>query len=110
MKKNFIYYVSYVVCMSAALLALGAMCAGSAEAIPASSEKTYALMCEVVELDKTNDTVTVEDYNGNLWSFVGVEDWAIDDTCAMVMNDKGTESIYDDEVINVRFEGWKISK
>lgn len=59
MKKNLIYYVVYVVCMCAALLALGAMCAGSAEAMPANCEKTYALMCEVVELDKTNDTVTV---------------------------------------------------
>lgn len=59
MKKNLVYYVGYLVCMSAALLALGGMCAGSAEAIPASDEKTYALTCEVVELDKANDTVTV---------------------------------------------------
>lgn len=110
MKKNLVYYVGYVVCMSAALLALEAMCAGSTEAIPASSEQTYALMCEVVELDAANDTVTVEDYNGNLWAFVGVDDWVEGDACGMVMNTKGTDLIYDDEIINVKYQGWKISE
>lgn len=110
MKRNSIYYLGYVVCMLAATLALWGLCACSVESTTEASPQVYALVSEVVELDKANGTVTVEDYNGNLWAFAGVEDWEKGDACAMAMNDKGTESIYDDEIVNVNYQGWKISE
>lgn len=70
----------------------------------------YALTTVVVELDEENDIVTCEDFNGNLWKFYGCEDWTIGDIASLLMNDSTTANIYDDEIINARyngyFEGW----
>ena len=70
----------------------------------------YALTTEVVELDRENDIVVCEDFNGNLWEFYGCEDWQIDDVASLLMDDNGTLTIYDDEIASARyngtFEGW----
>ena len=39
----------------------------------------YPLTTTVTQIN--NDTVTVEDSNGNLWSFNDAEDWEINDSC-----------------------------
>ena len=65
----------------------------------------YADSMVVVQVDTATDTVTCEDATGNLWQFKGVEDWCIDDVAAMIMNDKGTAEISDDEIISVRYCG-----
>lgn len=70
----------------------------------------YALTAQVVKIDKTQDIVTVEDSVGNLWEFYGVEDWEIGDCASMVMDDMGTDRIYDDEVANVRYATWTLTK
>lgn len=71
---------------------------------------TYAMTCEVVELDRENDLVVCEDFNGNLWEFYGCEDWQIDDIASLLMDDNGTPTIYDDEIVSAQyngtFEGW----
>lgn len=74
------------------------------------STTQYALTTKVVALDEENDVVTCRDFNGNLWEFYGCEDWAIGDIASLLMNDSTTANIYDDEIINARyngyFEGW----
>lgn len=65
----------------------------------------YALTTCVVTVDEITDTVTVEDNNGNLWDFFGCEDWAVGDICSMLMDDNGTTEIYDDIIINTRYDG-----
>jgi hypothetical protein len=74
-------------------------------------ETFYALTTKVVMIDYTTDIVWCEDYNGNIWEFYGCEDWAIDDIASLLMNDKGTENIEDDEIMSARyngtFEGWR---
>lgn len=45
------------------------------------------------------ETVTVEDNNGNLWDFQGVEDWHIGDGCTMLMDSNGTTEIEDDVIV-----------
>lgn len=69
-------------------------------------EQYYALVGVVVELDTHENVVCVEDFNGNIWGFDGCEDWAIGDIAGMVMDTMGTENIYDDEIINVTYNGW----
>ena len=75
-----------------------------------NSADTYALTTKVVKLDRENDVVVCEDFNGNLWEFYGCEDWQIDDIASLLMDDNGTSTIYDDEIVNARyngtFEGW----
>lgn len=66
----------------------------------------YAKTCMVTEINPETDIVTTEDYNGNTWELYGTEDWLPGDICSMVMDDKGTENIYDDEIVNVRYSGY----
>jgi hypothetical protein len=70
----------------------------------------YALTAQVVKIDRAQDIVTVEDSVGNLWEFYGVEDWEIGDCASMVMDDMGTDRIYDDEIVNVRYAAWTLTK
>lgn len=62
----------------------------------------YPLTTTVAEIN--NDTVTVEDSNGNLWSFNGVEDWQVGDCCALIMHDNSTREIVDDIIISTRYQ------
>lgn len=68
----------------------------------------YPLSTTVTEIE--NDTVTVEDSNGNLWSFDGAEDWEINDSCALIMDDNNTKDIRDDVIISTRYQGRMESK
>lgn len=68
----------------------------------------YPLSTTVTEIN--NNTVTVEDSNGNLWSFNGAEDWEINDSCALIMNDNNTKDIHDDTIISTRYQGRMESK
>lgn len=68
----------------------------------------YPLTTTITEIK--NDTVTVEDSNGNLWSFDGAEDWEINDSCALIMDDNNTKDIRDDTIISTRYQGRMESK
>lgn len=62
----------------------------------------YPLTTTVTEIK--NNTVTVEDSNGNLWSFNGAEDWQVGDGCALIMHDNSTSEIIDDTIISTRYQ------
>lgn len=68
----------------------------------------YPLSTTVMEIN--NDTVTVEDSNGNLWSFNGAEDWQVGDGCALIMHDNSTSEIVDDTIVSTRYQGRMESK
>lgn len=65
----------------------------------------YPMTGIVRELDEADDAVVVEDINGNRWAFLGIEDWEIGDIASIIMNDVGTEIIYDDVIVSVRYSG-----
>lgn len=62
----------------------------------------YPITTTVTEIK--NNTVTVEDSNGNLWSFNGAEDWQVGDGCALIMHDNSTSEIIDDTIISTRYQ------
>ena len=66
----------------------------------------YAKAAIVTSVDRAADAVTFEDCNGNLWEWEGVEDWAVGDGAALLMNNHGTKNIYDDEIISAKYENW----
>lgn len=68
----------------------------------------YPLSTTITKIN--NDTVTVEDSNGNLWLFDGAEDWEINDSCALIINDNNTKDIRDDVIISTRYQGRMESK
>lgn len=78
------------------------------EFIQQNASDYYALTCKVVEIDKSKDIVTMEDSTGHRWEFYGAEDWEISDCVSAIMNDRGTASILDDEIVSVRYSGWVI--
>ena len=65
----------------------------------------YGKSAEVTEIDLENNIVIFEDPTGNLWEWEGVEDWFTGDRAALVMNDQGTATIYDDAILNVKYMG-----
>lgn len=66
----------------------------------------YSMTTEVIQVSRANDTVTVKDFNGNLWQFKGSEDWYAGEICSCIMDNKGTPEIKDDEIIKVHYDGW----
>ena len=68
----------------------------------------YANTAVVTEVDKANNLVTVEDCNGNVWQFTETEDWEFADTCSMLMDDKETQSVTDDEIIQVTYCSFEV--
>ena len=81
---------------------------GEKEFIQQDAGDYYALTCKVVEIDRSKDVVTMEDSTGHRWEFYGVEDWEINDCASAIMNDCGTASILDDEIVSVRYSNWVI--
>lgn len=73
-----------------------------------SNPHYYANTAVVTEVDKANNLVTVEDCNGNVWQFTETEDWEFADTCSMLMDDKETQSVTDDEIIQVTYCSFEV--
>ena len=72
-----------------------------------TTEKTnvYPHTMVVTEIDTKSDLVTATDFTGHEWSFYGIEDWHIGDICSCIMNDNGTESVKDDVITNIKYNG-----
>ena len=71
-------------------------------------ENMYPLSTIVTEIK--DNSVTVEDTNGNLWSFNGAEDWEVGDGCSLLMDNNGTNNIEDDIIISTQYcyNDWSI--
>lgn len=63
--------------------------------------KTAVVTC----VDYAEDVVYCMDCNKNIWSFTECEDWSEGDVVSMIMDTKGTASIYDDKIVIARFAG-----
>lgn len=68
-------------------------------------EHYYPLTTIVTTINEDYDTVSVEDSNGFIWQFSGVEDWGEGDICSIIMDSKGTNTILDDEIVKTRYCG-----
>ena len=68
---------------------------------------SYDKAAVVVYVDYPADAVTVIDDSGELWQFIGADDWMIWDRCQLEMNDNGTPgNMYDDMIVNVTYMGY----
>jgi hypothetical protein len=70
---------------------------------------TYAMTCEVVELDRENDLVILVDANGFEWAWEGIEDWQIGDCASMLMDNNGTAEIFDDVILSMNYNAWELN-
>lgn len=69
-------------------------------------ENLYPLCGIVTEVDYKKDYIVIEDFTGNLWVWEGAEDWGRKDIASMIMDDKGTDLIIDDEIVKIYYSGW----
>ena len=60
----------------------------------------------VTNVDYENDIIEVTGFNGNCWTFEGVEDWYEGDLCSIIFCDMGTEVVTDDIIIETKYSGW----
>lgn len=61
----------------------------------------YAQVFEVVEIN--DDLVYLTNWDGNEWIWEGTEDWEVGDFAAAIMDTNGTEIIYDDTIVELRY-------
>ena len=60
----------------------------------------------VVAVDQEHDFITLQDFNGYTWNWNGCEDWMVGDIASAIMNSKGTEEIFDDEIMELKYSGY----
>ena len=70
-----------------------------------TTDHIYPLTTIVTEINPEIDVVSITDNNGFVWQFYGVEDWEEGDICSVIMNDNGTENIFDDIIVTTRYGG-----
>lgn len=67
----------------------------------------YPSTMVITDIDYTTDMVVVENANGFIYAFEGVEDLVPGDVVSVVMYNNGTPwSIEDDEVVSARYSGF----
>lgn len=68
------------------------------------SQHVYGRSGVVTELDYQNDEVIWVDDVGFEWSFKEIDDWSVGDGVVVVNFDHYTESIYDDETVDIKYQ------
>lgn len=70
---------------------------------------TYPRAMEITEIDRKADIAVCVDAVGMEWEFTEPEDLEVGDVVICTMYDKGTVTIVDDEIIDVRWSGYTMS-
>ena len=98
--KKFVIVWSIVV---ACAILMGIVACASAEQYP----QTFV----VDRVNREQNYMVLIDFNGNEWIYEDVEDFDCGDIVAAIMEECGTPTIYDDEIVIIRYagymEGWE---
>ena len=68
----------------------------------------YPMTGFIVEIDYDQDLIVIEDANGFLWEWQGIEDYSINDIVSMLMFSNFSKTIFDDSIILIRFSGFQM--
>lgn len=80
-----------------------------AEARKASKPSNlYPATMKVIDIDESDDLVTVETATGFTYGFYGAQDLYNNDLVSLIMDDNGTEVITDDKIVDVQYSGYWI--
>lgn len=100
-KENFFFMTT--LCCAALVIVLAAILAFTAE----KQQMQYPQSMTVIGLDEEADTVYVETFEGLVYTFHGVEDYALGDIVACIMDDAGTpDYVLDDIILKARYAGY----
>lgn len=70
--------------------------------------ETYPATMKVIAINPNADVVTMETATGHMYEMAGVEDYLVGDLVSLIMDDKETADITDDEILSARYAGWWI--
>ena len=70
------------------------------------TNRVYPRTTKVICIDTDADLVCCLDDVGQVWAFHGAEDWDVGDCATLLMDDNGTQNIYDDGIIMARYNAW----
>lgn len=70
------------------------------------NQNLYAQTGIITEINRYSDFVTVTVANGNQFSFYGASDYEEGDFCSMVMDSCGTEIVFDDVIVDTKYDGY----
>lgn len=65
--------------------------------------KIYSAAGLVSEINEIENTITIEDFDGNLWSVYSDQKYNIGTLCALSLSDNATAEIEDDIVLEVKY-------
>lgn len=66
---------------------------------------------DIIDLKDNTQVIELEDYNGNVWEYeTDSTDLFINDTVSVILDDMGTDIIYDDEIVSIRYNAWTITR
>lgn len=107
MNNDVMSFWEFMICMMIVLV-LGMLIGAGIVAAETANDRArlYPRTAVVVEIDRPNDTVVCEDSVGMLWAFYGADDWELDDCVSLLMDSRGTDSIYDDSIVAARYSAW----
>ena len=72
-----------------------------------SLAEVYTSTGRVVDVDLREDCITIEDGRGNTWYWEQfAEDWDEGDYVALTLDDCGTASTLDDDLLDVQYLGY----
>lgn len=78
---------------------------------PIARAETYPQTFVVDLVNHEQNYMVLVDFNGNEWIWEGIEDFNCGDIVAAIMEERGTPTIYDDEIVKIRYtgymEGWE---
>ena len=98
--KKFVIVWSVVV---ACAILMGIVACASAEQYP----QTFV----IDSINHNQNYIVLVDYNGNEWIYEDIENFNRGDIVAAIMEEHGTPTIYDDEIVMIRYvgymEGWE---
>ena len=75
-------------------------------ATPVSETSIYPQTFIVTEVCYEDDIEVLEDFTGNIWECAGCEDWAKGDIASAIMSNNGTDEMYDDVILSLKYSGY----
>lgn len=85
----------FILCLAASLLVATTACAS-----------LYPETMIVTGVDENEDVLCLETATGEMFYAMGIEDYCLGDLVSVIMNDMETSSIWDDEIVMLRYSGF----
>ena len=105
MRKKAIAVIAGVAATIGATVTAGAATSGVSWGIREyNGHQLYAATMRVYATDEKTDVLTLEDSQGFLWEIAGVDDWTAGDFANVILDDAGTDQIFDDQILAVKYE------